>query len=392
MGVPNHIVAVTHTLFTAAGIKLSIQKYNGIRWSVQVQHCAVTLNAPLWGVVCLLVASREERNLISSGARLPQTLIKVTGGADRRPGVCIDVCKCVCAWTCRGSSFNIHNCCHAYISPWLTAGVHWHHGLAPETWKEKSFPRIPLPNAMRCLLLKFDRAPTSAWRRCRVQVFSHQAQGFNSRRFIDSGGNGHGCIMVAIQTRLEKNNRCLQLWMFLDWILATFSVLFTLYHRCEVVVWCGAHNSVASRHSWRRFGALVTLPNTNPCRPAGLLTITAVLTLNQTLQLSHSSRLIICSLGSRRRTSVSQVSNWIMWGFGVYKEAGCCCNSVCFRQDDKVKLSLYLLCFLFYTCNNDWNYFGKETVVISGNQPVVTMPLRLMTRSSARDWPCQTEL
>lgn len=31
----------------------------------------------------------------SSGARLPQSLIKVKGGADSRPGVCVAVCKCV---------------------------------------------------------------------------------------------------------------------------------------------------------------------------------------------------------------------------------------------------------------------------------------------------------
>lgn len=32
---------------------------------------------------------------MSSGARLPQTLIKVKGGADSRPTVRVTLCKCV---------------------------------------------------------------------------------------------------------------------------------------------------------------------------------------------------------------------------------------------------------------------------------------------------------
>lgn len=51
---------------------------------------------------------------------------------------------------------------------------------------------------MRCLLLKFDRAPTSARRCCMVQVVSGQAEGFHSTVFNDSGGNGHDWTMVAV--------------------------------------------------------------------------------------------------------------------------------------------------------------------------------------------------
>lgn len=201
---------------------------------------------------------------------------------------------------------------------------------------KKRFPRIPLPNAMRCLLLKFDRAPTSARRRCMVQVFSRQAEGFHSAMFFDSGGNGHGWTMVAVWKQIISAFTIKELWFFTESSL----LLFCLYcpkdvFEFEVWVWCGAHSSVASCHSWRRYGALITLPNTNPSWPIGLLTITAVLTLNQTLQLSHSSRLIICSLGSCRHTSVSQVPNWMMWGFVVCREAGCCCNNVYFQQDKK---------------------------------------------------------
>lgn len=172
-----------------------------------------------------------------------------------------------------------------------------------------------------------------------VQVFSHQAGGFIPQ-----------CSVTVVEMDVaalwwlfnQFGNKKLALFKMKELRFfneSSLLFLFKLSQRCEVWFWCGVYSSVASCHSWRRFGALITLPYANPSWPTGLLTITAVLTLNQTLQLSHSSRPIICSLGSCRHTSVSQLPNWMMWGFVVCKEAGCCCNHVFFQPDKKGSIS-----------------------------------------------------
>lgn len=143
LGVPTHMATVTYIPFTAAGIKLSIEPDSSLSWSLIgfliCSGSALCCNLE-HAVRCCLPPCGVKRK--ESGSRLEPGYLRLWSKSKEVLTVGQE-CVAVCAWTCRGSSFNIHNCCHAYISPWLTAGVHWHHSLAPEMWTEKKLSSHP---------------------------------------------------------------------------------------------------------------------------------------------------------------------------------------------------------------------------------------------------------